>query len=149
MPAERQINTESPAVQTHLSITQAVIQRMASNSASCKAWCITLVSAILVIVADKGKSNFALLALIPTALFLILDGYYLALERDFRESYNSFVWKLHKGKLQLQDVYYITPKGSICSLFGKLVSALLSFSVWPFYGTLALMILLAKWLIIG
>lgn len=45
----------SQAIQTHLEITQSVIQRMAVNSASCKTWCITLVSAILVIVADKGK----------------------------------------------------------------------------------------------
>jgi len=47
---------ENPqVVQSHLTILQAVIQRMASNSASSKTWCVTLVSAILVIVADKGK----------------------------------------------------------------------------------------------
>jgi hypothetical protein len=59
---------------------------MASNSASCKAWCITLVSAILVIVADKGKPQHALITIIPTVLFLVLDTYYLAIEM-FRQSY--------------------------------------------------------------
>ncbi len=103
---------DSPAVQAHLSITQAVIQRMASNSASCKAWCITLVSAILVIVADKGKPNYALIAGIPTILFLILDAYYLALERCFRDSYNSFIDKLHGGRVATSDLYAVTPTES-------------------------------------
>lgn len=61
-------------------IAQAVINRMAANSASCKAWCITLVAAILVIVADKGQPNFALIAGIPAVLFLALDTHYLALK---------------------------------------------------------------------
>jgi len=34
-----QIDGESPSIQTHLGILQGVIQRMASNSSSCKAWC--------------------------------------------------------------------------------------------------------------
>jgi len=57
MSEERTYREESPTVQAHLGIAQAVIQRMAANSASCKAWCITLVAAILVIVADKGKPS--------------------------------------------------------------------------------------------
>lgn len=57
-------------VQSHLGLIQSVIQRMAGNSVSCKTWCITLVSAILVIVVDKGKSSYALITLIPTLLFL-------------------------------------------------------------------------------
>jgi len=137
--------TDSPAVQAHLHILQTVIQRMASNSASCKAWCITLVSAILVIVADKRKPSYAFLALIPTLLFLVLDSYYLALERGFRESYNSFIGKLHEGKVRAEDVYYITPQGPLVL---KLAGALLSFSIWPFYVTLIVMIWLAKVLVI-
>jgi len=146
MSEEEQIYIESSAVQAHLNITQSVIQRMASNSTSCKAWCITLVSAILVIVADKGNSNYALLALIPTLLFLVLDAYYLALERGFRESYNSFIEKLNKGRVQADDVYCITPKGPWLK---KLTGALRSFSIWPFYLTLVVMILLAKVFVIG
>ncbi len=75
MGSENEFKENSQAVQAHLSITQAVIQRMAANSASCKAWCITLVSAILVIVADKGKPHYALIAVIPNVLFLVLDAY--------------------------------------------------------------------------
>ena len=51
----QKLDETSPSIQTHLGISQGVIQRMADNSTSSKAWCITIVSAILVIVADKGK----------------------------------------------------------------------------------------------
>lgn len=135
----------SPAVQAHLSITQSVIQRMAANSASCKAWCITLVSAILVIIADKGKPDYALISVIPTVLFLVLDTYYLALEKAFRESYNIFIEKLHKKNIKAEDLYVVSPHGSILKAFGE---ALRSFSVWPFYLMLLAMICIAKHLVL-
>ena len=136
---------DSPAVQSHLSITQAVIQRMASNSSSCKAWCITLVSAILVIVADKGKPQYVLIAIVPTILFLVLDTYYLSLERCFRKSYNNFIEKLHTKRIVATDLYAVMPAGSVVRTFFK---SLGSFSVWPFYATLGFMILVVKYIII-
>src|SRR3990172_5550441 len=111
MGGENEFKENSQAVQAHLSITQSVIQRMAANSTSCKAWCITLVSAILVIVADKGRPQYALIAIIPTILFLALDTYYLSLEKMFRHSYNSFIEKLHSGKVVAADLYAVSPSG--------------------------------------
>lgn len=145
MGTENEFKENSQAVQAHLGITQSVIQRMAANSASCKAWCITLVSAILVIVADKGKPQYALIAVIPNVLFLILDSYYLALEKMFRQSYNSFIEKLHNGKVVASDLYAVAPSGSLFNIF---FTSLLSFSIWPFYLTLLAMIWIAKKLVI-
>jgi hypothetical protein len=142
---EHKFREDSPAVQAHLGIIQAVIQRMASNSASCKAWCITLVSAILVIVADKGKPRHAVIAAVPTILFFVLDSYYLSLEKRFRDSYNSFIDKLHRGRVTASDLYAVTPHGPPFSAF---VAAVLSFSIWPFYLALAGMIWLAKRIVI-
>lgn len=127
----------SSAVQTHLSILQGVIQRMADNSRSCKTWCITITSAVLILVARIEKPDYVLIALVPTVLFLLLDTYYLALERSFRASYNAFVEKLHKGDLTLSDLYIVAPTGSIP---GRCLSSLSSFAIWPFYLTLLLMI---------
>ena len=118
---------------------------MALNSSSSKAWCITLVSAILVVVADKSKPQYALIALIPTFLFLVLDTYYLALEKGFRGSYNDFIKKLHSASLNSNDLFAVVPKGSIIKLFFK---SLISFSVWPFYLTLFVMIFITKCLVI-
>jgi len=135
----------SQAVQSHLNITQSVIQRMATNSSSCKAWCITVVSAILVIVADKSKSQYALLAIIPNILFLVLDAYYLSLEKMFRNSYNDFIEKLHKNRIDSSDLFAVVPKGKLFKTFFK---SILSFSIWPFYLTLFIMIILAKEIIL-
>lgn len=145
MSEDRIYGEESSAVQAHLGIAQAVIQRMASNSASCKAWCITLVAAILVIVADKGKPTYALIAAIPTLLFLVLDTYYLALERCFRNSYNEFIYKVHGGRIVAADLYAVTPTGSLPKVFAQ---SLRSFSIWPFYVTLGVMIGLSMWIVI-
>lgn len=145
MSEDRTYREESPAVQAHLGIAQAVIQRMASNSASCKAWCITLVAAILVIVADKGKPTYALIAAIPTLLFLVLDSYYLALERCFRNSYNEFIDKVHEGRVVAADLYAVTPRGPLATAFAQSIG---SFSIWPFYVTLGVMIWLSMWIVI-
>jgi len=145
MSDDRTYSEESPAVQAHLGIAQSVIQRMASNSASCKVWCITLVAAILVIVADKGKPNYALIAVVPALLFLVLDTYYLALERCFRHSYNDFIDKVHNGRVVAADLYAVTPKGSLPKAFAQ---SLRSFSIWPFYMMLGMMVWLSMWIVI-
>lgn len=139
------IEENSQAVQSHLNIMQNVIQRMASNSGASKAWCITLVSAILVVVADKDKPEYAFIALIPTFLFLVLDAYYLGLEKGFRKSYNEFITRLHEKKIDNTDLFEVIPKGN---LFKHFINSLGSFSVWPFYTTLIIMILITQRLVL-
>lgn len=141
-----EIDGESPSIQTHLGILQNVIQRMASNSSSCKAWCVTLVSAILVIVADKGKPDYAWIAMFPTIVFAALDAYYLALEKAFRNSYNDFISKLHKKALTENDLYSVVPKGNMSHLQFESIK---SFSVWGFYISLAVLIVITKSVAIG
>jgi len=140
------LSESSPSVQAHLGILQGVIERMASNSNSSKAWCIAIVSAVLVIIADKEKPDFAFLAFIPTFLFSALDAYYLALEKGFINSYNTFVKKIHNGTLTPEDLYSVAPKGNTSTLQ---MEALKSFSVWGFYVVLGLLISLARWLVLA
>lgn len=144
MAQESRLDYDSPAVHKHLDIVQGVITRMSVNSRSCKVWCVTLVSAVLVLVARTEQPDYALIALIPAVLFLILDTYYLALEKGFRGSYESFVRKIHLGELTSSDLYPVAPSGSN---LGRVTASLLSFSIWPFYPTLVLLILLAWWLV--
>ena len=137
-------DAESAAVQKHLEITQAVITRMAENSRSCKVWSVTLVAATLILVARTGEPRHALIALVPTALFLVLDTYYLALERAFRNSYNAFVGKLHRGELVPLDIFPVKPAGMGWKLAWRCLG---SVSILPFYLLLAVTVLLA-WLLI-
>jgi hypothetical protein len=130
----------STSVQTHLTIVQGVIERTASNSKSLKAWCITLVAAILVVVAGKDKPDYVLIALIPVVMFCILDAYYLALERGFRKAYEDFVGKLHDETLTTNDMYVVKPIGKMWLLW---LRAFLSPSIWLFYVLIGVMIALA------
>jgi hypothetical protein len=141
------LDAESSSVQSYLNILQNIISRMAGNSANCKTWCITLVSGILVIIADKGKPNYAWIALIPIILFFFLDAYYLGQERAFRASFNDFVRRMHAGTAGSTDLFLVAPlKGFnvvTCTL-----QATLSFAIYPFYLTLIGMIGLARFFIL-
>ena len=139
------LDVESSAVQKHLEIMQGVIQRMAENSRSCKVWCVTLVSAILVLVARTGNAEHALIALAPTLLFYVLDAYYLVLERRFRNSYDRFVAKVQGGEATASDLYTVAPIGSTGGQF--LWAMFRSFSVLPFYMVVVGTILSA-WLVV-
>ena len=143
--ASANLDPESAAVQTHLTILQDVIRRMAENSRSCKVWCVTLVSAVLVLSAQTGNAQHVWIALVPALLFLALDTYYLALERGFRNAYEAFVRKLHSGELTPGDLYVVKPREAIPKLF---LQCLPSFSIWPFYLMVAGMAFLAWWIIL-
>ena len=139
MSSQSEFDPNSEAVRAHLNILQDVIRRMAGNSASCKNWCVVLVAAMLVLVARTDTPAYALLALLPTLLFWVLDAYYLALERAFRHSYEDFVCKLHCGGVVLTDLYEVRPGRPVGQ---QLRATLWSTAVWPFYGMLAAAILL-------
>ena len=145
MTENRSLNEDPSSVQAHLTIMQGVIQRMAENSRSCKVWCVTLVAATLVLVARTGEPQHALIALVPTLLFLALDAHYLALERAFRNSYNTFQGKLHEGKLAPSDLYRVAPAGMGLLLVGRCLG---SVSIWLFYPLVAATIILAWQLVI-
>lgn len=120
---------------------QGIVNRLAANSASCKTWCVTLVSALVVVVVDQQRPELLLIALIPILLFFVLDAYYLALERWFRDSYQAFVRKLHNGTASIEDVFVLPPKGrSPGELIGEFLDAIRSASVWPFYLVLGLLL---------
>ncbi|MDE2717993.1 MAG: hypothetical protein OXI33_13425 [Chloroflexota bacterium] len=141
MAVDQPITHESNSVRTHLEIVQGIIQRMAENSRSCKVWCVTLVSAILVLVARTGKAEHAMIALAPTVLFLVLDAYYLSLEGAFRKSYDTFVAKIHDGQASTSDLFAIAPIGSIAR--GLFEAMFRSFSLLPFYLMVLVTVLLA------
>jgi hypothetical protein len=141
-----EVDPNAASIQTHLGILQNVIQRMAANSSASKAWCVTLVSAVLVIVADKGVPDYAYIALLPAVIFAALDAYYLALEKAFRNSYNDFISKLHNKTLTETDLYSVAPKGNMSRLQW---ASLKSFSVWGFYLSLITLIFITKSIAIG
>ena len=140
----------------HLEMIQAVVSRMASNSFLLKGWAITLVAALFVLVTTQSKVQLAWIALLPTAVFWFLDGYFLLQEKMFRHLYDyvrifsvaqleeltPFSMNLKKadeiGKLQL------IPTGNYKNflLYLKIV---FSRTLFPFYGIILLLIGALAW----
>lgn len=103
---------------------------MATNSANCKSWCITIVSAILVLAVDKGRPAIALIACLPVLVLFALDAYYLALERTFKSAFNCFAGRLQRQELRVSELFTIRDPAEPAVPWRD---ALGSVSVWPFY----------------
>lgn len=107
---------------------------MANNSLSCKTWCITVISAILLVIADKDKPEVVWIAVVMAALFGMIDAYYLSLEVGFRKAYNDFVKKIHNSSLMSDDLYLIHPKSH------SFIKCLFSASVLGVYPPMMLLL---------
>ena len=145
MTDEIKLRFDSEGVRAHLGMVQGVITRMAENSRSCKLWCVTLVAATLVLVARTGEPQHSLLALLPTTVILLLDSYYLALERAFRATYNVFVSELHGEGVAASNLYVIRPTDMGIRLVW---SSVRSMSIVIFYPAVVATVLLAWRLIL-
>lgn len=77
----------------HLEFIQAAITRMATNSFLFKGWAITIATGLSAFAAVNTKASLLVIAIISTALFWGLDGYYLWLERGFIELHNEVAAK--------------------------------------------------------
>ena len=75
----------------HLEMTQAVINRLGSNSFLVKSWSMTVIVAAMILIAKHEIHNpyFVLALILPALGFWILDGYFLRQERLFRQIYDE------------------------------------------------------------
>ncbi|WP_417818726.1 hypothetical protein [Tritonibacter scottomollicae] len=110
----------------HLEMLQAVISRMASNSSSAKTYCMSISSALIALSAAIKDANVLYFSIPMIMIFSLLDGYYLRLERAFRDQYNS----ARRRKKNEEPDFEISPSWTAGS--GRL-SGVLSWSVWIFY----------------
>ena len=78
---------------THLEFIQDVITRMNSNSFLIKGWSVTLVAAIFALATKDADLKYAIIAYIPVIVFWILDGFFIAQEKQYRELYKEVAGK--------------------------------------------------------
>ena len=138
------LTVEDESVRSYISFIQGVITRMATNSASCKTWCVTIISALTVLALDHDKPNALSVAFLPLGLFFLLDAYYLSLERDFITLQNAFVKKLHADTAVATDVFDFKPASGFGHRVGSLISAVFSVSILPFYGILIAALIITR-----
>lgn len=74
----------------HLTLIQGIITRMAGNLFYLRGWVITLIAGILVLLTQTGSGKFPVIFLsIIIIIFWGYDGYFLALERKYRDLYDK------------------------------------------------------------
>ena len=126
-------------VRQYLQMLQDIINRMASNSSNCKAWVITLFTAMsALMIGVEVMRQWVLVILFPIALFYYLDAYYLGLEKDYRNLEASFIKKLRASEDCSTCVYDFNFTHADGYKKGEnLNKGLMSIATWPLYSTLA------------
>jgi hypothetical protein len=132
---------DNPAVTAHIGLLQGIINRLANNSSSCKTWCLTLTAAFLSLAGATSRPRIVAFALVPVFIFGFLDAMYLAQERSYRELYASVVQKIREGSYTRKDAFEARAPLTFCRIF----SALSSWSIYPVYGGLLLVYIVASW----
>ena len=122
----------------HLEFIQGVVNRIASASFQMKGWSVVLVSALLVLGARVGSFETGVVSLFPILVFWGLDGYFLSRERLFRKLYDRVRQRGAEKNIDFSmDVGGLKSKGRFWSR--DWCSAVLSRTLLPFYGMLALL----------
>lgn len=88
----------SEDVRQHLSFIQGVITRMNSNSFSMKGWMVAIVSALLAVYATNATNCYSyvyfIAAIVADIIFCFLDAFYLKMEKQYRDLYDTVRKKL-------------------------------------------------------
>ena len=116
---------------------------MAGNSASCKTWTVTLVTALLVLVVEKDiRLPNPYLCLLPIVLLFLLDCYYLGLERITIGIQTDFLSRLSEdSEMYMKQLYDVSKLRSKKLQICETIGAIFSFSTIPFYGLVVVIVL--------
>lgn len=114
----------------HLEFIQGVINRLSTNSFLLKGWSVILVSALFALSANEANVSFIFLAYIPAIVFWGLDGYFLSLERVYREHYDRVRTK------EPDDIDFSMNIHDLQNTFSEWVGATFSKTLIPFHGSL-------------
>lgn len=109
---------------------RSTISRMSDLSQKTKAWTITITTALAIFLLQSGQYHL-LIGLPPILVFMVLDAYYLALERHFRFELGRLTEAAAAGKFSKA---IITAKPGTRKIITLFTGALVSPSIIAFYG---------------
>lgn len=118
----------------HLAFAQDVITRMAQSSSNAKSWLLPVATATYGYAFTKESVAVALLGIIATLVFGLLDYGYLSNERKFRELYDRIA--VDDSSVPPFSLKYKTPEMSKKQRISEAWSILGTWTIWPFYGVL-------------
>ena len=76
----------------HLELIQNTVSRMAGNLFYLRGWSVTIIGGVLAILStqkDKAEPFPVIVLLVVTFMFWMYDGYFLSLERKYRDLYEK------------------------------------------------------------
>ena len=120
----------------HLDFIQGVINRLSTNSFLLKGWSVLLVSALFALSAANTNVAFVFLAYVPAVVLWGLDGYFLLLERVYRQHYDRV-----RAKSE-QEIDFSMDITDLKAGFVAWAEATMSKTLVPFHGALIAAILI-------
>lgn len=140
-------NKENPAVCTYLEFLQNAINRMSTNSGAIKALIVVVYTIfITILIAIKEFDKYWWLGLIISIISMLMDAYYLALEKMYRKKYNNVVNDLNNGKLDEKQIYNMNPQNTELEheVIAVMIESIKSFSILPFYSLFIALTIIIK-----
>ena len=140
-------NKVNPAVCTYLEFLQNAINRMSTNSGAIKALIVVVYTIfITILIAIKEFDKYWWLGLIISIISMLMDAYYLALEKMYRKKYNNVVNDLNNGKLDEKQIYNMNPKNTELEheVIAVMIESIKSFSILPFYSLFIALTIIIK-----
>ena len=131
-------STPNEAIHKELDLIQSCVNRMANNSFLIKGWMITLIVALVALLADKVEVHIiAGLATVVISCFWYLDGFFLKTERLYRLKYDWVVAERPKGNLK--NLYDLNPYNKAMwkepdHKIGSIAKMMLTKTLIPFYA---------------
>ena len=120
----------------HLKLIQNIITRMGGNLFLLKGWAVTLIVALFAIAAKDVEGIYVLFSFFILIIFWILDGFFLSIERCFKELYNDVRLKKEE-EIDFSMKYNNHNKGR-----NTWTKSIFSKTLLIFYGTLLVFMLI-------
>ncbi len=118
----------------HLSFAQSIITRMAQSSSNTKSWLLPVVTAAYGYAFTQSSVAVAVLGIVATLVFGLLDIGYLRTERRYRNLYERIA--AGDPAIPSYSLNYKMPSDNRKTAFLEHCSTMAGWAIWPFYGSL-------------
>lgn len=125
----------------HLEFIQLTIIRMNVNSFLLKGWAITLVAALFALAAKDANPRYVMISYLVIPSFWILDGYFISIERRYRDLYDLVT------KKDEVDIDYDMDHRKFAKEDRTWISRIFSSTPFIFYGTSIITTLIVMYLL--
>ena len=133
----------------YIEMLQNNISRMSNQSGIIKASMRVVYTILVTIMLTIEKlKEYWWLIIILTILGMILDAYYLGMEKIYVSKYNEFIKKLNNEEIDVNDLYDMKPRNTNLKseLLAEMILSLKSFSILGFYLIFVIISIIIKFI---